>query len=134
MNRLVPCTPSSTSGGWRGRKGLTMPAAENDQNAFSPASYSGARPGPGQPSGYGAATFAPGGGGCGGLFERITVNLTSRASRALELATELTGDTRTDTVNRALQIYAYVEQVMASGGSIRVRAAAGVELDLLKYL
>ena len=111
-----------------------MPAAENDQNAASPTGYSGVRSGRVEPSGYGAATFAPGGSGCGGLFERITVNLTGRASRALELATELTGDTKTDAVNRALQIYAYVEQVMAAGGSIRVRAAAGAELDLLKFL
>jgi hypothetical protein len=111
-----------------------MPAAENDQNAVSPVGYSRAPQVPDEPSGHGAATFAPGGPGCGGLFERITVNLTGRASRALELAAELTGDTRTDTVNRALQIYAYVEQVMAAGGSVRVRAAAGTELDLLKFL
>jgi hypothetical protein len=58
--------------------------------------------------------------------------MTGRASRALDLATELTGDTKTDTVNRALQIYAYLEQVTASGGSIYVKEAAGSELELLK--
>ena len=65
-------------------------------------------------------------------LERITVNLTGRAARALDLATELTGDTKTDTVNRALQIYAYLEQVTANGGSIYVREAAGAALELLK--
>jgi hypothetical protein len=65
-------------------------------------------------------------------LERITVNLTGRASRALDLATELTGDTKTDTVNRALQIYAYMEQITASGGSIYVKEAAGSELERLK--
>ena len=59
-------------------------------------------------------------------------NLTGRASRALDLATELTGDTKTDTVNRALQVYAYLEQVTARGGSVYVREAAEAELERLK--
>jgi hypothetical protein len=67
-----------------------------------------------------------------GPLERITVNVTRRASRALELATKLTGDSKTDTVNRALQVYAYVEQVTAEGGSVYVRPAVGAELELLK--
>jgi hypothetical protein len=70
--------------------------------------------------------------GSNGPLERITVNLTGRASRALELATELTGDTKTDAVNRALQIYAYMEQITAAGGSVYVREAAGSELERLK--
>jgi hypothetical protein len=76
----------------------------------------------------------PGGRGNGsnGPLERITVNLTGRASRALELATKLTDDTKTDTVNRALQVYAYMEQVIANGGSVYVREAAGEELERLK--
>jgi hypothetical protein len=67
-----------------------------------------------------------------GPLERITVNVTRRASRALDLATKLTGDSKTDTVNRALQVYAYVEQVTADGGSVYVRAGANTELELLK--
>lgn len=70
--------------------------------------------------------------GSGGPLERVTVNLTARASRALELATELTGDTKTDTINRALQIYAFLEQVSAGGGSIYVREAPDAELERLK--
>jgi hypothetical protein len=72
------------------------------------------------------------GNGSNGPLERITVNLTGRASRALDLATELTGDTKTDTVNRALQVYAYLEQVTARGGSVYVREAAEAELERLK--
>jgi hypothetical protein len=72
------------------------------------------------------------GNGSNGPLERITVNLTGRASRALDLAIELTGDTKTDTVNRALQVYAYLEQVTARGGSVYVREAAGAELERLK--
>jgi hypothetical protein len=72
------------------------------------------------------------GNGSNGPLERITVNLTGRASRALEIATELTGDTKTDTVNRALQVYAYMEQITARGGSVYVREATDAELERLK--
>ena len=37
---------------------------------------------------------------------KLTVNLVPNAVKALNHAAELTGDTRTDTVNRALQVYA----------------------------
>lgn len=72
-------------------------------------------------------------GGRGGL-ERVTVNLTPRSSAALELAVRLTGDTKTDTINRALQVYAYLEQVARNGGSVHVREAKGDEMERLKFL
>lgn len=40
--------------------------------------------------------------------DRITVSLTERAQKAIALAAEITGDSKTDTVNRAVQLYAYV--------------------------
>lgn len=58
--------------------------------------------------------------GGGGGLERVTVNLIPRASRALEQAGQLTGDSKTDTINRALQVYAYLEEVWSKGGSIHV--------------
>lgn len=58
--------------------------------------------------------------GGGGGLERVTVNLIPRASRALELAGQLTGDSKTDTINRALQVYAYLEEVWSKGGAILV--------------
>ncbi|WP_369253711.1 hypothetical protein [Streptomyces sp. R35] len=54
-------------------------------------------------------------------LERVTVNLTSRASRALEATVGLTGDSKTDSINRALTVYAYIEQVLQQGGSITVQ-------------
>jgi hypothetical protein len=69
----------------------------------------------------------------GGL-ERITVNLTPRTLAALELAVEITGDIKTDAINRAIQIYAYLEQVIEAGGSIHVRESAGAELERLKIV
>ncbi|WGD45155.1 hypothetical protein [Streptomyces cathayae] len=33
----------------------------------------------------------------------------------------LTGDSKTDSINRALTVYAYIEQVLQQGGSITVQ-------------
>lgn len=67
-------------------------------------------------------------------LERITVNLTSRSSAALELIVELSGDTKTDTINRALQLYAYLEKVIRDGGSVHVREQDGAELERLRIV
>ena len=45
---------------------------------------------------------------------------------------DLTGDTKTDSINRALQVYAYLEEVSANGGDIYVRETKDSELQLLK--
>jgi hypothetical protein len=66
--------------------------------------------------------------------ERVTVNLTARSSAALELAAALTGDTRTDTINRALQVYAYLEQLVEGGGSVHVRQSDDAEPELVRFL
>jgi hypothetical protein len=44
-------------------------------------------------------------------LHKITANYIPRSIAALDLATELTGDTQTDTLNRAIQIYAYLLHV-----------------------
>lgn len=70
----------------------------------------------------------------GGTLERVTVNLTPRSARALELATELTGDSKTDAINRAIQVYAYLEHVTSEGGSVHVRESAeDSEPERLKF-
>jgi hypothetical protein len=97
-----------------------MPAAAIGQDAGSAAGRSAV------PSG------GPGD-GTGRPPEKVAVNVTGRTSHALGLGAELTGDTRTDTVNRALQVYAYLAQVTARGGSVYVREAAEsgpAELDI----
>lgn len=67
-----------------------------------------------------------------GPLERVTVNLTARAVLALEVVTGLTGDTKTDTINRALQVYAFLEQVAANGGAIYVGEDADSVVERLK--
>ncbi len=64
--------------------------------------------------------------------ERVTVNLSARAARALEVATELTGETKTDAINRALQIYAFLEQVTVQGGLIYTKEDQDASLERLK--
>lgn len=62
---------------------------------------------------------------------RLTVNLTPRAAAALDRAAELSGDNRTDTINRALSVYAWIEGVRADGGAIYVRQAGDTEVKQL---
>lgn len=61
------------------------------------------------------------GSGVNGGLTRVTVNLTPRSLNALERASKATGDTKTDTINRALQVYALVQEMAdRGGGSIKV--------------
>ncbi len=60
-------------------------------------------------------------------LERLSVNLAPRASRALEQAVTLTGDSKTDAINRALAVYAYFEQVLHDGGVVLVELNADAE-------
>jgi hypothetical protein len=61
-------------------------------------------------------TDHPSGGGGGNQLVRVTVNLTQRAYSALERASDLTGDNRTDTINRALLVYALIQDLTDQGG------------------
>jgi hypothetical protein len=70
--------------------------------------------------------------GGGNPLERITVNLVARASRALQRVVELTGDNKTDAMNRAIQVYAYLEEVESNGGDVYVRPEKDADLQLLK--
>lgn len=53
---------------------------------------------------------------------RLTVNLTPAAASALEDAARRTGDTRTDTVNIALMLYAQLVEMGEHEGVYRVTA------------
>jgi len=64
--------------------------------------------------------------------ERVTVNLTSRAVAALEQVTAITGETKTDAINRALQVYALLHRMQEEGGAIYTREREGQELERLR--
>jgi hypothetical protein len=61
----------------------------------------------------------------GGRFERVTVNLAPLSSAALDHAAGITGDSKTDTINRALQIYAMLADAVNDGGQVLIRYADG---------
>lgn len=72
--------------------------------------------------------------GGGGPLERVTVNLVARASRALQRLIDLTGDSKTDAINRALQVYAFFEEIEANGGDVYVRESKDSDLQRVKML
>lgn len=49
---------------------------------------------------------------------KVTVNLTPRAVEALDAASERTRDSKTDTINRALQVYQLVLELEARSGGV----------------
>jgi hypothetical protein len=67
-------------------------------------------------------------------IRRLTVNLIPRAERALELASERRGDSKTDTINRALQMYAFIEEVTTTGGRIYVRRSGESEFEEMRIV
>ena len=67
-------------------------------------------------------------------LRRLTVNLTTRAYDALLQTAELTGRSKTDTVNRALIVNQWIEEVLSAGGTIYVEEKPGAELQKLKIL
>ncbi|CAL9624321.1 hypothetical protein SUDANB121_05920 (plasmid) [Nocardiopsis dassonvillei] len=56
---------------------------------------------------------------------RVTVNLTKRSTQALAEAVEATGETRTDVINRALQVYAYLEEAFGRGDRLYIENSEG---------
>jgi hypothetical protein len=68
-----------------------------------------------------------------GSLERVTVNLTPRSVKALDEVVTITQDTKTDVINRALQVYAYLEKIMKDGGTVYLREAESPDLERLKF-
>lgn len=66
-------------------------------------------------------------------LERVTVNFIPAASRALAELAETLELSKTDVLNRAVQLYLYVQRTEADGGQLLVRDSSG-SLQLLKIL
>jgi hypothetical protein len=76
---------------------------------------------------------APATGRAHGALERVTVNLTPRSVKALEQVVAITQDTKTDVINRSLQVYAYLEKILQNGGAVYLREAESTDLERLKF-
>lgn len=68
-----------------------------------------------------------------GPLERVTVNLTERSSRALEEVVALRGESKTDAINRALQMYSLIERILQSGGKVYVQEGDQQELERVRF-
>jgi hypothetical protein len=69
-----------------------------------------------------------------GSLQRVTVNLTPRSWQALEMAIKRTGDSQTDAINRAIQVYSYLADITETGGTLYVRDAGSDELERLRII
>ncbi|WP_225993889.1 ribbon-helix-helix domain-containing protein [Actinomadura rudentiformis] len=67
----------------------------------------------------------------GPVGERVTVNLSLKARDALEEIMALTGINKTDSISRALVVYAEIERMAGNGGSIYCRESP--DGDLMKW-
>ncbi len=64
--------------------------------------------------------------GTGGYLTKITVNLIPRSMTALNTIVALTGDNKTDSINRALQVYAFFQERIAAGDDLVITDGTGV--------
>ncbi len=69
-----------------------------------------------------------------GNLQRVTVNLTPKSVDALERAVKLTEDSQTDSINRAIQIYAYLVNITENDGTLYVRDSGSDELERLRII
>lgn len=77
------------------------------------------------PAENGGRSVPPVARGHGGSLTKITVNLIPRAYTALEQVSAATGDNKTESINRAIQLYAWVQRMLDAGESIHVVSKTG---------
>jgi hypothetical protein len=70
----------------------------------------------------------------GGSLERVTVNLTERSAEELAATAALTTETRTDVINKAVQLYAFLRKLHDSGGAIYIREPGSKEPERVRLL
>jgi hypothetical protein len=86
------------------------------------------------PTGSGTTTNGTTATRSGGAYERITVNLTEKTSAALAESVAISSDSKTDSINKALQAYALLLHAQNAGGAIYLREKDGAELERLRLL
>jgi 6-phosphogluconolactonase/glucosamine-6-phosphate isomerase/deaminase len=61
--------------------------------------------------------------------ERVTVNLSALTVMAVSVLMALTGDTKTDAINKALQFYSMIKELISKGGAVYIREPGQKELE-----
>jgi hypothetical protein len=70
--------------------------------------------------------------GGGNDFEKVTVNLTSRSAEALARAMAITGESKTNVINKAVKVYAFIQEQIEAGGVLYVRDPDSNEAERLR--
>jgi hypothetical protein len=68
----------------------------------------------------------------GSASEKVTVNLTSRAAKALNDTVTATGTSKTEAINKAIQLYGFILEHLDAGGAIYVRDPGSKETERLR--
>lgn len=66
-------------------------------------------------------------------YTRITVNITEKASQALDSTAKLEGVTKTDIVNRAINAYAFLIEAQNAKARIKIINDDGTQ-ELLRFI
>lgn len=67
------------------------------------------------------------------IAARLTVNLSRRSAEALREAAEMTEDTRTEVINKALQVYRDIRACQERGGGVWLQKDEASEPVLTRY-
>lgn len=73
-------------------------------------------------------------GGSAGSIERVSVNLSSKAYNDLERLYERTGISKTDLVNRAIQVYHFIDAQISGGYDLILRNKDTREDQILRII
>lgn len=68
------------------------------------------------------------------VTERITIGLTPKAWDELAQLQTATGESKTDLVNRAVSLYAFVTEMIAQGSAVLVRDRETGEITIVHLL
>jgi hypothetical protein len=64
---------------------------------------------------------------------RVTVNLSRRSVDAIKSTSALTDDTKTEVINKAVQLYNEVQEAQTHGGGIWIQSAEGRDPVQVRY-
>lgn len=64
---------------------------------------------------------------------RVTVNLSERSARALRGLVGLTGETKTEAINKAIQVYELVQAAQSEGGGLYIRENKDSDLVRVRF-